>query len=246
MRVTEIHHGFLEIKMAAFLLRLIIAAGCLITAPLMAQTIAVEGRGFVAVTPEFATLSGAVSHVSPATAASAQNRVDQALGQLLAAMEKLPIDRNTVDAGRLRIEPRYRWNRSSETQQLIGYEAIRAFSFRLIDLDKVGEALQALSEAGATRLDAPIYGSSEVLSARSAALEQAYANAFEDAKTLALASGLTLGTPKTMSTGLRAAPIFRATSRATPEALSADQPPRYEPGQLQVTASVSVVFNTGP
>ena len=60
MRVTEIHHGFLEIKMAAFLPRLIIVAGCLITAPLMAQTIAVEGRGFVAVTPEFATLSGAL------------------------------------------------------------------------------------------------------------------------------------------------------------------------------------------
>ena len=229
-----------------FLARLIMLAGCLMAAPLMAQTIAVEGHGLVAVTPEFATLSGAVSHVSPTTPAGAQNHVDQVLTQLLTAVGKLPIDRNTVDAGRLRIEPRYRWNRSSETQQLIGYEAIRAFSFRLIDLDKVGEALQALSEAGATRLDAPIYGSSEVASASAAALEQAYANAFEDAKTLALASGLTLGTPKTMSTGLRAAPIFRATSRATPEALSADQPPRYEPGQLQVTASVSVIFNTVP
>lgn len=229
-----------------FLARLIMLAGCLMAAPLMAQTIAVEGHGLVAVTPEFATLSGAVSHVSPSTPASAQNHVDQALTQLLTAVEKLPIDRNTVDAGRLRIEPRYRWNGSSETQQLIGYEAIRTFSFRLIDLDTVGEALQALSAAGATRLDTPIYGSSEVLSARSIALEQAYTNAFEDAKTLALASGLTLTTPKTMSTGRMAAPIFRATSRATPETLSADQTPRYEPGQLQVTASVSVVFNTGP
>lgn len=229
-----------------FLKRLILLTACLLTGPLMAQTISVEGRGSVELSPEFATLSGSVSHLSTATAASAQERVDRTLNQLLTALEKLPIDPNTLDAGQLRIQPRYRWNSGSETQELLGYEATRDFSFRLIDLEQVGVALQALSQKGATRLDAPIYGSSKVVSARSLALEKAYANALQDAQTLALASGLQLGAPETMSTGARATPIFHAMGRATPEALSDDSTPRYEPGQLQVSASVSVVFNTEP
>lgn len=218
----------------------------LLAQPLAAQTISVEGRGTVEVTPEFATLNGAVTQTSSATAGAAQKRVDLTINKLLTAIEALPADPESIEAGQLRVQPRYRWNSTAESQELVGYEATRKFSFRLVNLDSVGDALQVLSQAGATRLDGPVYGSSKIDAARTAALRQAYADALADARALASASGLNLGTPETISTGNRVGPIFPMMSRATPEALSADPTPRYEPGLLTVTASVSVIFTTEP
>lgn len=200
----------------------------------------------VEIRPEFTTLSGSVTQLSSQTPATAQERVDAAMNALLATIERLPADPPSINAGQLRIQPRYRWNSVTETQELLGYEATREFSFRLLDLDKVGEALQMLSQAGATQLNGPVYGSGEIEAARAAALKQAYLSALEDARALALASGLNLGPPETISTGFRAPPIFPVMGRAATEAMSADAAPRYEPGQLQVTASVSVVFTTVP
>ena len=214
--------------------------------PLSAQTISVEGRSTAEITPEFATLSGAVTQISKATPANAQQRVDPVINRLLATIEALPADPESIEAGQLRVQPRYRWNSTAETQELVGYEATREFSFRLVDLDSVGQALQALSQAGATRLDGPVYGSSKVDTARAEALSQAYVSALADARTLASASGLSLGEPETISTGNTGGPIFPLMGRVATEAMSADPSPRYEPGLLQVTASVSVIFSTRP
>ena len=218
----------------------------LLAQPLAAQTISVEGRSTVEITPEFTTLSGAVTQISKASPAAAQQRVDAAINGLLAMIEALPADPESIEAGQLRVQPRYRWNSTAETQELVGYEATREFSFRLLDLDSVGEALQALSQAGTTRLDGPIYGSSKVDTARAEALGQAYARALADARVLASASGLSLGAPETISTGNTGGPIFPLMGRVATEAMSADPSPRYEPGLLQVTASVSVIFSTRP
>ena len=218
----------------------------LLAQPLAAQTISVEGRSTVEITPEFTTLSGAVTQISKASPAAAQQRVDAAINGLLAMIEALPADPESIEAGQLRVQPRYRWNSTAETQELVGYEATREFSFRLVDLDSVGEALQALSQAGATRLDGPIYGSSMVDTARAEALSQAYVSALADARVLASASGLSLGAPETISTGNTSGPIFQRMGRAAAEAMSADSSTRYEPGLLQVTASVRVIFSTQP
>lgn len=214
--------------------------------PLAAKTISVEGQSTVEITPEFVTLSGAVTQISKASPAAAQQRVDAVINGLLATIEALPADPESIEAGQLRVQPRYRWNSTAETQELVGYEATREFSFRLLDLDSVGEALQALSQAGTTRLDGPIYGSSKVDTARAEALGQAYARALADARVLASASGLSLGAPETISTGNTGGPIFPLMGRVATEAMSADPSPRYEPGLLQVTASVSVIFSTRP
>ena len=82
--------------------------------------------------------------------------------------------------------------------------------------------------------------------ARNRALAIAYAKALADAETLAEAAGLTLGHPENISTGPQRAPVFRAMNRDAPVAMSAEMAPRYEPGQLSVSASVSVIFTATP
>ena len=210
-----------------------------------AQTLSVEGRGTVEIDPEYASLGASVSHTAN-TAAAAQAAVDKAMARLFEGLEDLPIDADTLEAGQLRIQPRYRWNPRTEAQEFQGYEATRELDFRLLVLEALGETLQSLAERGATRVDTPVYGSSQVDAARGQALALAYAKARSDADALAAAAGLTLGAPDTISTGSRPAPAFRPMNRAAPAALSAEMAPRYEPGLLSVSATVSVTFGTSP
>lgn len=209
-----------------------------------AQTISVEGKGSAEIAPEYATLSASVSHTAN-TANEAQAMVDRAMNRLLNGIDGLPIDEDTLDAGQLRIQPRYRWSPATETQEFEGYEATRELSFRLLELDSLGDALQLLSRQGATNVNTPVYGSSKTREARARALARAFAAAKADAVVLADAAGLTLGPPDNISTSGRVAPVFRPAARAT-AVMSAEMAPRYEPGQLSVSASVSVVFSAAP
>ena len=223
----------------------IVLVGTLFSATIAAQTISVEGNGTVEIDPEFARMSASVNHIAD-TAADAQATVNRVMSQLLAGVDELPVTEDSIDAGQIRIQPQYRWNPRSETQEFQGYAATRVLSFKRTSLESLGDALQMLSEQGATTIEAPLYGSSRAGTARGRALAIAFGDAKADAEALAKAAGLTLGPPDSISTGPQRAPVFRAMNRAAPAAMSAERAPRYEPGQLSVSASVSVVFSTTP
>ena len=217
----------------------------LFAASLGAQTLSVEGQGSVEIVPEYARIGASVSHIAD-SAGAAQATVDRVVTKLLTEISTLPVDADTVDAGHINIQPKYRWNPRSETQELLGYEATRLLGFRLTSLDSLGEALQMLAEQGATAVKPPQYGSTVIDEARGRALAIAYEKAKRDALSLATAAGLTLGPPDTISTGSQRPPIFRAAQRAAPAAMDAEMAPRYEPGKLSVSASVSVIFLASP
>jgi uncharacterized protein YggE len=223
----------------------IVVASTLFSATIAAQTITVEGKGTVEIEPEYARMSASVSHTAN-TAADAQVMVDRVMSQLLAGVKELPVTEDSIDAGQIRIQLRYRWNPRSETQEFQGYEATRVLGFKLTALESLGDVLQMLTEQGATTVEAPQYGSSKTSAARSRALAMAFDHAKADSETLTQAAGLILGPPDNISTGPQKAPVFRAMNRAAPAAMSAEIAPRYEPGQLSVSASVSVVFSTTP
>ena len=209
----------------------------------LAQVISVQGTGNVDIEAEFALLAASVV-VDANTAALAQTSADEKMAALLTAIEALPRDEQSVDAGRLRIQPQYRWNAANNQQELQGYQATRDLSFKLFELSARGEALQTLSSAGASSVTPPQFGSSQASAAREQALAIAFDHAKADASALATAAGITLGSPETISTGNRPAPVRRAQGRGGVMAMEADRGPRYQPGQLSITATVSVTFNT--
>ena len=220
-------------------------ATALFSASSGAQTLSVEGQGSVEIVPEYARIGASVSHIAD-SAGAAQAIVDRVVTELLTETSTLPMDADTVDAGHINIQPKYRWNPRLETQEFLGYEATRLLGFRLTSLDSLGEALQMLAEQGATAVQPPQYGSTVIDEARGRALAIAYEKAKRDALSLATAAGLTLGPPDTISTGSQRPPIFRAAQRAAPAAMDAEMAPRYEPGKLSVSASVSVIFLASP
>ena len=209
----------------------------------LAQMISVQGTGTVDIEAEFANLSASVI-VDAKTAALAQSSADEKMGALLRAIDALPRDEQSVDAGRLRIQPQYRWNSATNQQEFQGYQATRDLSFKLLELSALGEALQTLSSAGASSVSSPQFGSSQTQAARAQALAMAFDHAKADASALASAADIHLGAPETISTGSRPAPLPRAQTRGGVIAMEAEGAPRYQPGQLSITATVSVTFNT--
>jgi uncharacterized protein YggE len=210
-----------------------------------AQIISVQGTGTVEIDAEFATLAASVI-VDAQTAALAQTGADTKMAALLTAIDALPRDEQSIDAGRLRIQPQYRWNSTTNQQEFQGYQATRDLSFKLLELTALGEALQTLSSAGASSVAPPQFGSSQTEAARNQALTIAFDHAKADALALAKAADTTLGAPETISTGSRPiTPQLRAQTRGGMLAMEADRaPPRYEPGQLSISATVSVMFQT--
>ena len=101
--------------------------------------------------PNTPCMSASVNHTAD-TASEAQAVVDRVMSRLLAGVDELPVAKDSIDAGQIRIQPRYRWNPRSETQEFEGYEATRVLGFKLTSLESLGDALQMLSEQGATTL----------------------------------------------------------------------------------------------
>jgi uncharacterized protein YggE len=221
----------------------LILTALLISMTARAQMISVQGTGTVNIEAEFAILAATVI-ADAQTAALAQSAADKQMTALLTAIGALPRDEQSIDAGRLRIQPQYRWNSATNEQEFQGYQATRDLSFKLLELTALGEALQTLSSAGASSVSPPQFGSSQTEAARKQALTIAFDHAKADALALANAANTSLGAPETISTGSKPMPLLRGQTRGDMMAMEADRAPRYQPGQLSVSATISVTFNT--
>jgi uncharacterized protein YggE len=221
----------------------LILTALLISMTARAQMISVQGTGTVNIEAEFAILAATVI-ADAQTAALAQSAADKQMTALLTAIGALPRDEQSIDAGRLRIQPQYRWNSATNKQEFQGYQATRDLSFKLLELTALGEALQTLSSAGASSVSPPQFGSSQTEAARKQALTIAFDHAKADALALANAANTSLGAPETISTGSKPMPLLRGQTRGDMMVMEADRAPRYQPGQLSVSATISVTFNT--
>ena len=221
----------------------LILTALLISMTARAQMISVQGTGTVNIEAEFAILAATVI-ADAQTAALAQSAADKQMTALLTAIGALPRDEQSINAGRLRIQPQYRWNSATNKQEFQGYQATRDLSFKLLELTALGEALQTLSSAGASSVSPPQFGSSQTEAARKQALTIAFDHAKADALALANAANTSLGAPETISTGSKPMPLLRGQTRGDMMAMEADRAPRYQPGQLSVSATISVTFNT--
>ena len=221
----------------------LILTALLISMTARAQMISVQGTGTVNIEAEFAILAATVI-ADAQTAALAQSAADKQMTALLTAIGALPRDEQSINAGRLRIQPQYRWNSATNKQEFQGYQATRDLSFKLLELTALGEALQTLSSAGASSVSPPQFGSSQTEAARKQALTIAFDHAKADALALANAANTSLGAPETISTGSKPMPLLRGQTRGDMMVMEADRAPRYQPGQLSVSATISVTFNT--
>ena len=205
-------------------------------------TIQVTAGAEVSGSPDVATVRFAVVATAD-SADTARQQVANNSSSVRAALRELGVDDADVRTAYYDIGVVYDEDRSA----IEGYRAVHAYEVN-IDADeddlgnRTGSVVDAVVRSGADRVDGVAFGlSAERRSElRQEALERAMASANRDAATLAAASDLTIAGVRSVSTadsGVRPVDVAFRTEDAAGATV-------VEPGQVTVSATVSVTYRT--
>lgn len=204
-------------------------------------TISVTGTGRVSVPPDTAYVTlGVVTEGKEALAAQAANaRKAQSIYSALLAQGVAKEDIKTVTYS---IQPIYDFEKNPASISAYRVENLMEVRFR--PLDKVGRILAITGSEGANMICGLRFTAElKQEDARSQALEQATKNALRQAEIVAKGLGATLGPVQTVNVQIGSSEPPQPLRLAEAKAAEASLPQvPVSPGQLEVWASVSIVF----
>lgn len=199
-----------------------------------ATGISVQGEGSVAVTPDLAEVWVGVS-VKAATLAEAQRDAAARMARVMEKLAALGIPRERVKTVRFTVSPEYDRN-----QALTGYRVDNMVSARSKALDKVGELLDGVVEAGANRVERISFTVEDPKPLAVKAREAAMADAKAKAEQLARLAGVRLGHPTYVAEGGGSLPPAPVPFARGGEAFAAVTP--ISPGEMEIRVNVQVVY----
>lgn len=208
------------------------------------RTISVNGEAQMRLAPEMATLRMSVV-AENLSAAVARKEADAITSKALTVLDAAGVSRDDVNSTSLSIQPQYRWIKDDRVQELSAYRVSRDIDVRLLDLDKLGELIVALSDTGVNQMQAPRLGLIDRETAYQSVLAQATANARARAEVMASAMDETLaGVQNIGVNGNGSFPVRRYAERAMMAADSAapGAAQSYSPGHIEFSVTVSATF----
>jgi len=210
--------------------------------PEAARSLSITGHGEAAGRPDQAAISAGVQTLAP-TVVEASRQNQQVVERIMAALEEQGIPEENVQTANYSIWPeRRRGPDGGDEPQITGFRVSNIVNVTIDDIDKVGEVLAAVTNAGANSINGISFGVKDT-----EALErEARAAAMQDARTraadLAKLAGVELGEVMTISTsaaGIQPASGGPAYARVAAEAAPA---PGISPGEHSVAVTVYVTF----
>lgn len=211
------------------------------------RTITVSGFGSVETPPDRATLMLSIMTRGQTVEALQQETAD-VVAKVLALAEEMDIPDSRVDTMSSTIHPNYRYDQQRMTQELDGYMASRQMRIVVHDLEKVGELMERAVQTGVNQVMPPQLESSKSRDAYRDALERAVDDARLNAERLADSLGLELGDAiQITSTNSYQPPVMfgRAQMMAMESSAALAVPATYNAGDMTVSATVNVIFETG-
>lgn len=181
-----------------FLSALIAAVMMMIAAPVHAaeRTISVTGSGAASAAPDILTVNIGVE-ASGKNAAATMRAVNGQAGAVLDVARGLGVEPKDMQTGGVSLSPIYdnqrHSNGTAREPKIIGYRAANTVMILLRDLDVAGEAVGALVEAGANRLNGLSFGFADSTALMDKARKAAVADARRKAELFATAARVTLG-----------------------------------------------------
>ncbi len=200
--------------------------------------IAVNGRGEVQLVPDQAALQLTLSRSGPEVG-SLRESLDEMVAALLKQLAGLQIYERDIASTRINIQPVYRYDQKLQKRVSEGYEVSRTVSLTLRDLELLEKVIAGATDLGVNNISPPVLSSSEREQAYRDALALAVLQARERAEVIAAAANVTLADVISVNAG--DAPNYPVPVARV--ALASDaEGSRYQPGEMTVVASVSVVF----
>lgn len=201
------------------------------------DTVTATGSGKVSATPDIATMQFGVS-VRATDAKKALDGASVAAEKITKALVAIGIDAKDIQTANVNVYPQMDYSKGREIPN--GYEANISVTTTIRDLAKIGDTITAANSAGANTISGPGFGIDEDAKYRSEAIDDAVADARKSAEAMAKAAGKRLGEVVSVVGSDVNAPIPYGDYRTMTAKDAAAVP--IEPGQLDVTANVTVVF----
>ncbi len=215
------------------------------------RTISLSATGTVRRPPDQAVVSLAVETRAPNARQAAQQNATR-MDAVVRALRDAGIPAAQIHTESYNLSPEYQYVQPTPgkpgEQRLVGYVASNSVRVQVDSIARVGPTIDAAIAAGANRATGISFQLRDPDAARRDALKLAMETARQDAQALAQAAGQTLGPLLQITTGVeQPRPLFAMRAdRAAPAAAPAPPTP-VEPGQLEITATVTVVYRlTGP
>lgn len=205
-----------------------------------APTISVSGNGEVAVRPDHSVVRlGVVSR--GATAAEAQSASNNVADRMIKAIAALGIKKEDIQTSNLMLNPVYE-QPMRDVPRIVGYEARNSLSVMVRDLSLVGKVADVGLASGANVIEGISFGLHEDGEARKKALRLAVASARDKAAAIAEAADVgLLSIVEIQEGGSYSPPVPMMEAR-----MAMSSPTPVEPGQIVVSASVSIKFSFRP
>ncbi len=227
--------------LTALALALVALAGCgeasNTPAGAAANTVTASGAGTTQAVPDTAEMSFGVTTMS-SNAKSALDEASKSAEQIASAVKKQGIAGEDIQTQDVSVYPQ---TVDQDGKQVIsGYQASLSVQVKVRDISKLGEVISAANAAGANDISGPTFTIDDPAPARAKAIDEAVADARKSAEAMATAAGKSVGEVLSMSSsdvGLVAGPMY-----GTSDMAGAAREVPIEPGQLDITASVVVVF----
>jgi len=136
-----------------------------------ATTLNLSAYGETRVEPDLANISlGVVTDGKTAAEAMAANATR--MSAVIASLRKAGIAEKDIQTSNLNLNPQYRYQQN-EAPVLIGYQASNQVTVRVLDLKKLGAAVDATVNAGANQVHGISFGLQDTTAAENAAREAA-------------------------------------------------------------------------
>ena len=230
-------------------------------------TISAEGKSFRE--PDMAVFSAGVT-TQGQTAAEALAENSRAMTQVIAALRRAGIAERDIQTNNLSISPVYADpNRDAmmaarvsgqpyvppppeqQVPRIIGYQANNNVSVRQRDLEDFGKVIDTLAAAGANQINGPAFQMDNAEPALDEARLDAVKSARARAELYAEATGLRIVRILSLSEGggyYGPPPVIfaRAASAGAPPPPPPPPPAPVQPGELQMTTNVTVLYELAP
>jgi uncharacterized protein YggE len=176
-----------------------LAAGLLAAAavPATAASVEIEAEGpvielsvyeSITAEPDIVTIGAGVTTEAP-TAVEAMRQNAAEMTRVIDRIKALGVAEKDIQTTGVNLSPRYDYDRDNREQVFRGYTVSNRVSVKLREIDRTGEALDALVAAGATDISGPNFGLEDDEAAKDAARERAIGRAAARARAYAATLG---------------------------------------------------------
>ena len=138
--------------------------------------------------PDVAQIGAGVMTRAP-TAQGAVRMNSEAMDRLIRRLRDLGIERKDIQTSNFNLNPNYSYNRETGEQTFSGYNVNNQVSLKLRDLERAGEVLDALVQAGANNVYGPNFMLEDDMEAKALARKTAFQRGLVQATEFAQMAG---------------------------------------------------------